>query len=146
MLVPPPEGRQPSVVEEGLPADYRALMEVYGPGTWGDWLRVWHPDHAASSTGRRLVDAVAGLRDDDFLPFADSIDGDVLGWVRGGPPDRWRLAWVPRHADPGPAMHLTFTAALLAWLRGTPVDGVFAAPDPDVDLVDQATFEPYDLQ
>lgn len=133
VLVPPPKGRAPTVVDEGLPPDYRALMEVYGPGTWRGWLRVGHPDDLR----------VSGLRDDDFLPFADSIDGDVLGWVREGLPDRWRLAWAPRHSDPGPAMHLTFTAALLAWLRGTPVDGVFAASDPDVDLVDQATFEPY---
>ena len=82
-------------------------------------------------------------REDDFLPFADSIDGDVLGWVRRGDPDRWPLAWVPRHDDHGSGHALTFTLALLSWLRGTPVDAVFAARDPDMDLVDQATFEPY---
>ena len=115
-------------------------MEAYGPGTWTDWLRVKHPDDLGADGVRELAEQ-AGL--DDFLPFADSIDGDVLGWVRTGPPDRWPLAWVPRHSDPGPVMPLTFTAALLAWLRGTPVDGVFAAPDPDLDLVDRATFEPF---
>jgi hypothetical protein len=142
VLVPPPDGREPTVVGEELPADYRALMEAYGPGAWRDWLRVWHPEDVVSSNRPPVMDAVAGRRDDDFLPFADSIDGDVLGWVREGPPDRWPLAWVPRYSDPGPPMRLTFTAALLAWLRGTPVDRVCRAPDPDVDLVDQATFEP----
>ncbi|WP_299923886.1 SMI1/KNR4 family protein [uncultured Nocardioides sp.] len=142
VLVPPPEGREPSVVDEGLPGDYRALMAAYGPGAWRGWLRVWHPDDLGSSMGRPFLDPVAGSGEVDFLPFADSIDGDVLGWVREGPPDRWPLAWVPRHSDPGQAMRVTFTAALLAWLRGTPVDGVFGAHDPDVDLVDQATFAP----
>ena len=144
VLVPPTEGREPTIVDEGLPTDYRALMEVYGPGTWRDWLRMTHTDDLGASGAHELAAQAAGLRDDDFLPFADSIDGDILGWVREGPPDRWPLAWVPRHSDPGPPMRLTLTAALLAWLRGTPVDGVFGAADPDVDLVDQATFEPYD--
>jgi hypothetical protein len=144
VLVPPPAAPEPLVVDEGLPADYRALMEAYGPGTWGDWLRVWHPDDIRADARRQFIAAVTGMRDDDFLPFADSIDGDVLGWVREGPTDRWPLAWVPRHSDPGRAMPATFTAALLAWLRGTPIDDVFGASDPDVDLVEQATFEPYD--
>ncbi|GAB3035556.1 hypothetical protein GCM10011376_18630 [Nocardioides flavus (ex Wang et al. 2016)] len=141
-LVPPAVDLVPVAADDGLPADYRALMETYGAGTWRGWLRVQHPDELESESWRRLSEAVAPLRNDDFLPFADSIDGDVLGWVRTGQPDRWPLAWVPRHAESGPAMGLTLTQALLAWLRGTPVDAVFASPDPDVDLVDQATFAP----
>ncbi len=141
VLVPPPASPRPvsSSGLVGLPADYVALMELYGPGLWGEWLRV----HAPTEPGASRTTVAADRREDDFLAFADSIDGDVLGWARAGPPDRWRLAWVPRHSDPGPPMPLTFTAALLAWLRGTPVDRVFGSRDPDVDLVDQATFEPW---
>lgn len=118
-------------------------MATYGAGTWADWLRVRHPDDLASEARRQLSEAASSQRDDDFLPFADSIDGDVLGWVRVGPPDRWPVAWVPRHSDPGRAVQRSFTEVLLAWLRGYEVDDVFASPDPDADLVDQATFQPF---
>jgi hypothetical protein len=140
VLVPPPIV-EPVVVAGELPADYRSLMELYGAGTWRGWLRVWHPDDLAPTPGHRLSAAVTGMRSDDLLPFADSIDGDVLGWVRQGPPDQWPLAWVPRHSDPGPAVPMAFTAALLRWLRGFS-DPVFADADPDLDIVEQATFVP----
>lgn len=141
VLVPPPDHAVPAEAGDHLPADYRALMAVYGPGLWRDWLRVRHPDELRSDGADDHHDAVAGMREDDFLPFADSIDGDVLGWVREGAPDQWPIAWVPRHQDPGPAQRMTFTQALLRWLRGY-ADPVMAARDPDVDIVDQATFEP----
>jgi hypothetical protein len=142
VLVPPP-AVEPVVVGSERPGDYRALMEVYGAGTWRGWLQVWHPEDLEPADGRGRLAGVLGMRPDDFLPFADSIDGDVLGWVRQGPPDRWPLAWVPRHTDPGPAVPMSLTAALLRWLRGYD-DPVFAPSDPDLDLVDQATFEPSD--
>ena len=148
VLVPPPASPPPVPPEavRGLPADFVALMELYGPGCWRDWLRVLPPADPGSSWLEAYAARSVGRRDDDFVAFADSIDGDLLGWVRVGEPDRWPIAWWPRHADPGPAMQLTFTSALLAWLRGTPVDAVFAPADPDVDVVDQATFESYDVR
>ncbi|MFC7362902.1 SMI1/KNR4 family protein [Nocardioides astragali] len=139
---PPSAGHRPPEERDDLPADYLALIAAYGPGTWRGWLRVAAPADLGPG-GRREMPWAVARRDDDFLPFADSIDGDVLGWVRRGDPDRWPIAWVPRHDDPGPAQQLTFTSVLLSWLRGKPVGTVLAPPDPDIDLVDQATFEPW---
>jgi hypothetical protein len=142
VLVPPPNGHG-AAAGASWPADYRALMAAYGEGAWRGWLQLRHPDDLGPDGDEGLLEVSAGMREDDFVPFADTIDGDVLGWVRRGDPDAWPLAWVPRHADPGPAVATTLTDALLAWLRGNPVDEVFIGHDPDVDLLDQATFEPY---
>lgn len=37
-----------------------------------------------------------------FLPFASSIDGDSIGWLTDGEPDRWPLIVEPRHHEQGP--------------------------------------------
>lgn len=36
-----------------------------------------------------------------FLPFASSIDGDSIGWLTDGEPDRWPLIVEPRHHEQG---------------------------------------------
>lgn len=166
VLVPPPEA--PTVdfshlaerLGGRLPTSYVQLMTAYGPGTWGEWLRMSDPGdlghsgvlHLARQTsegGRVLRDQFPDMfpmplwpEEGGFFGFASSIDGDVLGWMVRGTPDTWPLAWQPRHEEQGRPMAIGLSAALLAWLRGTPVDRVFPHPDPDRDLLEGATFEP----
>src|SRR5262249_20656163 len=85
-----------------LPGEYVRLMDEYGAGIWSDWLRF----HTPLRTGERsfhthvedTADAYRQLKDGHaewyplaiwpepggFLPFANSIDGDYLGWLTEG--------------------------------------------------------------
>ncbi|MGW8955923.1 hypothetical protein [Streptomyces sp. NPDC055709] len=86
----------------GLPGEYVRLMDGYGAGIWSGWLRF----HTPLRTGERrflshiedTADAYRQLKDGSagryplaiwpepggFLPFANSIDGDYLGWLTEG--------------------------------------------------------------
>lgn len=120
-----------------LPTEYVTLMETYGGGCWTNWLRVSAPlstgEHGLAEEVRWVCDAYRGLRAEypqfqplavwpepgGFLPFANSIDGDQLGWLTEGPtPDDWPLIVYPRHAEQGPPLTGTLTDTLLEWLRG----------------------------
>ncbi|MEU3668315.1 hypothetical protein [Streptomyces virginiae] len=80
-----------------------------------------------------------------FLPFANSIDGDYLGWLtEGGDPDIWPLIVWPRHADQGPPLEDGLIDTLLDWQRGTLVTPGFSTFDEDDDPVEFADFEPWD--
>jgi hypothetical protein len=84
-------------------------MNRYGAGCWSKWLRFVTP---LRTNGRgfayhaaQVLDGYCSLRADfpqyhplsvwpepgGFLPFADSIDGDELGWLTEGDPDKWPL-------------------------------------------------------
>ncbi|MEU2725091.1 hypothetical protein [Streptomyces smyrnaeus] len=79
-----------------------------------------------------------------FLPFANSIDGDVLGWLtEDEDPDRWPLLVWPRHAPQGPPLEGTLVETLLAWLRGHFAAPGFAELDEDDDPLDFIGFEPW---
>lgn len=145
LLVPPPEtpylgdGTWERLFDElgtQLPAEYVTLTDCYGAGCWSNWLRFVTP----LSTGARrftsyaseVLDGYRSLREEfpedfplpvwpesgGFLPFANSIDGDELGWMTEGNPDEWPLIVYPRHADQGPPMPGNLTETLLEWLRG----------------------------
>ncbi|MFE5620615.1 hypothetical protein ACFQ8S_00865 [Streptomyces virginiae] len=98
-------------------------MDGYGAGIWRGWPRF----HTPLRTGERrclthvedTVDAYRQPKDGDaawyplavwpepggFLPFANSIDGDYLGWLaQSGDPDTWPLIGWPRHAHQGPPL------------------------------------------
>lgn len=165
-LVPPP-GPRPrldltgaqSALEVTFPREYVELMDHYGGGCWGSWLRFPDPH---SRGGQELLDwleqnldAYRMLHDafpdecplplwpapGGFLPFADSIDGDVLGWLTDGEPDAWPLIWWPRHTEQGPAMRTGLLDMLLGWIRGSAVDPVFPAPEEGEDPFERAVFE-----
>jgi hypothetical protein len=117
-LVPPPSGVTP-VNWDGIvlpggavpPADYRALVDAYGHGSFDDFLSVLQP----SSPNRYLdlrhqidvrIDALRVLRDDGeempyeiddpathIVPWAITGNGDTVYWRRapGAPPEAWTI-------------------------------------------------------
>ncbi|MGW1028842.1 SMI1/KNR4 family protein [Streptomyces sp. NPDC002577] len=145
-LVPPPEnpylgeGSWEELYEKlgtRLPAEFVTLMERYGAGTWTGWLDVEPPLQPgrggfADECLQRLkwlaefhVDYPqfhphpAWPAPGGFLPFASTIDGDLVGWLTEGPdPDAWPLIVAPRHADQGPPLPGKLIETLLEWHRG----------------------------
>lgn len=119
-VVPPPErpgdpfvGRWRDVearLGTPLPGDYKDFVRRYGRGEFMELVRIWTPD-AYDRDSRLEVstpDAIQNLAwDEDFpfplwpapgglLPFGDTIDGDYLCWVTGGPADAWTVAVLDR--------------------------------------------------
>lgn len=145
-----------------LPAAYVALMDRYGAGCWGDWLR-FHTPLRTDGGFRRLAEqdaeayrgAIGGWRAEDPFPvwpepggllaFATSNDADVLGWLTEGPdPDAWPLVVWPRHAPQGPPLPYGLVDTLLAWQRGRFEAEGLPGLDRDDDPVEFALFEPWD--
>jgi len=154
-----------------LPAEYVALLETYGSGSWRSWLNfvtpLRDPDAARSKGYRGLADFVEQMLDiyrelraehpefqplavwpepGGFLPFADSIDGDVFGWLTLGDPEDWPVIIYPRHEDQGPPLPEGLVDTLLAWLRGRPVSTVFEQLDEADDPLEYATFAPWNAE
>ncbi|MGH4033478.1 SMI1/KNR4 family protein [Actinomycetota bacterium Odt1-20B] len=147
-----------------LPREYVTLMERYGAGCWSHWLRFLTPLRTAG--GKRYADHIATTRDaygqlksgfpesfplavwpepGGFLPFANSVDGDEIGWLtRGDTPDDWPLIVWPRHADQGPPLEQGLVDTLLAWQRGTFDTEGLPGLDEDDDPVECAVFEAWD--
>ncbi|WP_326807699.1 hypothetical protein OHB04_16320 [Streptomyces sp. NBC_01775] len=164
-----PDGRSP---EDGwerlfdelgtrLPAEYLALMERYGAGCWSEWLRFFTPLREGENGFvwhvRTVTDAYRGSRErfpdmnpldvwpepGGFLPFANSIDADEIGWLTRGDPDHWPVIVRPRHARQGPPLEGSLTHILLEWLRGNLTTPGFAGLDEDDDPLDFIGFEPW---
>lgn len=146
-----------------LPKEYVQLMEVYGAGDWGEWLRFLTPLRTGERRFVTHVEETLGayrmLKDNypdryplavwpetgGFLPFANSYDADHLGWLTEGPdPDTWPLIVWPRHADQQPALEGGLIDTLLAWQRGTLATEGLAALDEEDDPVEHAGFEAWD--
>ncbi|WP_055588388.1 SMI1/KNR4 family protein [Streptacidiphilus griseoplanus] len=147
-----------------LPQEYLTLMELYGSGCWSNWLRFHTP--LRTDDKRRFLrhveyvaEAYGSLGEDDpeqyplamwpepggFLPFANSIDGDHLGWLtEGADPDAWPLVVWPRHAPQGPPLETGLIDTLVAWQRGHLEADGFAELDQDDDPVEFASFAPWD--
>lgn len=150
-----------------LPTEYRELMETYGAGIWSSWLILVSPMpsgplkspegyyHGLHDFATKSLDIYRDLRKDypefqplavwpepgGFLPFADSIDGDELGWLTIGDPDDWPLIVHPRHYDQGPPLTSNLVDTLLEWLRGREAPEAFQVVDGDDDPLEFATFE-----
>ncbi|MFR9794587.1 SMI1/KNR4 family protein [Streptomyces sp. MS06] len=172
LLCPPPEdpylgdGTWAGLFDElgtTLPSEYVTFMDLYGAGCWNNWLRF----HTPLRTGERrflqhIESTAAGYRQlkgnrpqwyplgiwpepGGFLPFANSIDGDQLGWLtEGDSPDDWPLIVWPRHADQGPPLPDPLIETLLAWSRGKFSTPGLAPLDEDDDPVEFAGFESWD--
>ncbi|MEU7316344.1 hypothetical protein [Streptomyces sp. NPDC007083] len=165
-------GWEPLFAELGtrLPHEYVTLLDTYGAGCWSEWLRFHTPLRRAGVAAdpeagggfgwhvQQVNDAYRSLKENwpeefplavwpepgGFLPFANSIDGDALGWLtEGADPDRWPLLVWPRHARQGPALEGSLTDVLLSWLRGAFAAPGFAELDEDDDPLDFAKFEPW---
>lgn len=171
LLVPPPEvpylggGRWEDLFERlgtQLPTEYVALMDRYGAGYWSQWLRFYTPlrtnDRGFAYHATQVLDGYRSLRAEfpqynplpvwpepgGFLPFANSIDGDQIGWLTEGDPDRWPLIVSPRHADQGPPLPNNLTHTLLEWLRGRLATEGFPGLDKLDDPLEFIGFEPWD--
>ncbi|MEU4421068.1 SMI1/KNR4 family protein [Actinoplanes sp. NPDC024001] len=116
-LVPPPPPRSQVDLPDWdevertlgfpLPEDYKELVNLYGPGTFDDFLVVFQPN--SSSQYSELTHAIAEGADslrsyadsgealpvpiDQLLAIAGTDNGDTVYWVRepGASPDRWRI-------------------------------------------------------
>jgi hypothetical protein len=105
------------------PADYRALVDRYGVGGFGyearggSWLTMLHPFRGGTS----FVEQSAWLRSVNigmqrrfpelepdwpmwpaaggFLQWAESVEGDQVGWLTAGVPDGWGTAIYGRQMD-----------------------------------------------
>ncbi|MFG2575365.1 hypothetical protein [Streptomyces sp. NPDC048481] len=172
LLTPPPtrprlgDGGWERLAEQlgvGLPGEYRRVMELYGAGCWSGWLRFRDPlrTHAPRFTAfvEEVLEAYESLREGHaewyplavfpapggFLPFADSIDGDYLGWLtEGDDPDAWPLIFWPRHADQGPPLERGLVDTLLAWQRGRFATPGLCSFDEEDDPVEYAHFACWD--
>ncbi|WP_133895365.1 hypothetical protein [Streptomyces sp. KS 21] len=101
-------------------------LRLHTPLRTGEGRFLTHVEDTADAC-RRLKDGNAGWyplaiwpEPGGFLSFANSIDGDYLGWLtEGGEPDTWPLSVWPRHADQGPPLDGGLIDTLLDWQRGT---------------------------
>ncbi len=149
-----------------LPTEYIQLMKTYGCGIWSSWLRFVPPlrtdrpvprpggFHGLMQHATEINDIYRDLRTahpefqplavwpepDGFFAFADSIDGDALGWLTIGEPDDWPLIVYPRHYDQGPPLTGNLVDTLLEWLRGREAPECFQVLDEDDDPLEFATF------
>lgn len=171
LLSPPPErpylggGTWEGLFDElgmRLPAEYVRLMALYGGGWFSQWLRFLTPlrtgERRFLTHVRTTLDGYRKLKGNHpdsfplvpwpepggFLPFANSIDGDQLGWLTEGDPDAWPLIVWPRHASQGPPLEGGLVDTLVAWQRGTLVAPGLAGLDEDDDPVEFAGFEAWD--
>ncbi|MFJ9412853.1 hypothetical protein ACIRPT_01665 [Streptomyces sp. NPDC101227] len=143
-----------------LPGEYVTLMTEYGAGCWSQWLRFLTPLRTGERRFLHHVEETTGiyrnLRENHpqyhplpmwpepggFLPFANSIDGDELGWLtEGDDPDAWPLIVSPRHARQGDPWKHGLIDALVAWQRGTFVTAGLAGLDEVDDPLAYAGFD-----
>ncbi|MBB4913626.1 hypothetical protein [Streptosporangium saharense] len=120
----------------GLPSDYVALIDAYGSSDFSDWLGVGDPrrdGHGSSKDAgaREMGDQYRFFRsrwpEDNpfaawpepggFLSWGNTNDGDHLGWLTVGEPDRWPVALWPRHHGHR-VVELTVTEFLVGWFTG----------------------------
>jgi hypothetical protein len=105
------------------PADYRLLVETYGVAGFGTesldggWLRMLDPLEPGATLvdlsdwdrrnmrghQHRFPDQYPGWRvwpePGGFLPWADSADGDLIGWQTVGEPDAWGTRFFGRGGE-----------------------------------------------
>lgn len=120
-----------------LPGEYITLMELYGFGCWRGWLRSNAPlrthERGLLSDIEWLTDIYRSHRAEQpdrfpmvmwpepggFLPFADTIGSDYIGWLTDGDdPDAWPITVWSRDADQVPPLELGLIDTLVVWLRG----------------------------
>lgn len=145
-----------------LPNDYLEVISTYGGGIWRDTVRFPTPlDEDKYGLGPWILEYLddyraARKRDSDifpltvwpeaggFLPFANTVDGDTIGWLTEGDPDEWPMIVDPRYDDQGPPLPTGLVDTLLAWMRGQLDITAFPGLDEDDDPLDFASFEPWD--
>ncbi|MCZ4123102.1 SMI1/KNR4 family protein [Streptomyces sp. H39-S7] len=143
-----------------LPADYRQLIETYGPGSFDGFLHVFQPasPHRPLDLAHQIDTSVAALRTlrDDFseevpfrleqpyeiLTFAVTDNGDQCYWLRtGDDPDQWT---VLVNEARGPEW-FPFDGNATAFLAATLSRRITVPVFPDDFPTDPPMFAPYDI-
>lgn len=169
-LVPPPES--PYVGERDweavfaemgtrLPSGYVDLLNHYGAGIWAGWLRFNPPGrpgrYGMPEVSAQARDAYRTLREDwpeefalpvwpepgGFLPVADTVHGDYLGWLTEGDDlESWPLIFWPRHNDQGPPLTCGLAGMVHALLIGDHEKFGFPNSEEEEDEDDLTSKEP----
>lgn len=162
-LVPPP-ARPPappdwSQVESSLglrlPADYRWLVERYGPGSFDDFLHVFQPAadsewvdlQTQAERGRQLLQQRVDRGEpvpypvDRLMAVAGTDNGDTVYWVQhaADDPDRWTVVANGARNAKWPEFPGGLVEYLAAVLSGAVRPEVFPRSFPHRE----PTFEPY---
>lgn len=100
------------------PPDYRELIRRYGVGMFGEWLLLLEPFSPFETLVQRSEQDRQGFRGAQrefpgqlpdwpvwpdpggFLPWAETIDGDIIGWRTVGPPAEWTTLFRGRQWEP----------------------------------------------
>lgn len=156
-LCPPPAAPQPpidwSAVEAELgmrlPEDYKQLAAAYGPGTYGDYINIYHPrantpwvnltgPMPARIRGHLRRDYDEGTHPVPYDPeqlFAVGVttNGEYLFWIAEAQdaPDSWRVA-VNEARSP---LWYTYDGTLTAFLASV-LSGETSVPQFPKDLLD----------
>lgn len=166
-VAPVPGGRQrpyagwPELEQRlgcGLPSDYKALIETYGPGIFGGFIHVFQPTFPvpAIDLEAQIADSAWALgelqKGGERIPYrltapAEIIaigrtdNGDILYLVRNSlsEPDAWTIAVNEARSDEWNEFEGGITDFLASALSGSRQYSVFPASFP----MDVAPFEPY---
>jgi hypothetical protein len=168
-IAPPPTGRQLTVpawseLEQrigcGLPGDYKALVETYGPGIFGGFIHVFQPASPvpAIDLERQITDSAWALSElrkgGERIPYkldepAEIIavgrtdNGDILYLVRRplGDPEAWTIAVNESRGEEWNEFAGGITDFLASALSGSRRYSVFPTSFP----MNIAPFETYDM-
>ena len=146
-MVPPPPDTRPDIdwgpteraLRTALPADYKQLVDEYGPGSFDGFLWILQPSDTNENldllTQRTVrLDALRTLQADgepvpysvekdmeDLIPWATSDNGDVCYWVtyKRDAPDTWTVAVNESRGPLWAEFNGSATAFLVALLSGS---------------------------
>jgi hypothetical protein len=129
-LVPPPDGPPaPPEWSQPLPADYRALVERYGPGSIAGLgiLTPGHPNRFVDlerQTGEQRATLKEGAVEpayepDALIPWGLDESGNVVWWLTTGEPDQWPVVANEARGDEWQRFDGGAVAFIVALLDGT---------------------------
>jgi hypothetical protein len=128
-LVPPPDDPPPPPDwRQDLPADYRALVERYGPGTLAGLaiLTPGHPNRYVDldrQTGEQRATLKEGALEPEYepdalIPWGIDESGNVVWWLTTGEPDQWPVVANEARGDEWQRFDGGAVAFLVALLDG----------------------------
>lgn len=120
-----------------LPADYKALIETYGSGRFGELMPLdpFDPNENVElvrvarmildgdrETRRSFPEHLEGLplhpEPGGLLPWAVHGNGGFVYWRMHGPPDRWPVMVLPSRELHGEEVAISATTLIARWLDG----------------------------
>ena len=143
----------------GLPGDYKALVETYGPGIFGGFIHVFQPSFPARAVDleQQIADSAWALSElqkggeqipyrlsepAEIIAIGRTDNGDILYLVRRAlaNPDAWTVAINEARGDEWNEFDGGITDFLASALSGARRYSVFPVSFP----MNAAPFEPYD--